>query len=152
MLPGRQYASRRHGCHGFDRRKTLHFGGRGRFPFPRHAEGESYRDLLYADKLKRTRVSILFFEAELDHFTDALHESIQVPGLSVAAVEGRNRRDVIAFFVLLDEDSEFSLSFQLHGLFREFTTRRQRKRTMPCESPPPQDVVSPSLRYVVALV
>lgn len=71
-----------------------------------------------ADEFKRTRISILFFEAQLDHFTGALHERVQVLGLRMAAVEGGNRCNEVAFFILLDENREFSLLLQVDVLFR----------------------------------
>ena len=83
----------------------------------RRGEDESYGDLLDANKFEGAWVAILFFQAKLDHFAGALHQSVEVFGLSVAAVKGRNGGDVIAFLVLLDQHCEFPLLLHASGLF-----------------------------------
>jgi hypothetical protein len=53
------------------------------------------------------------FQAKLDHFPDTFHQRVQISGLGVAAFESRDGRHIIAIFVALDKDREFSRLF--HG-------------------------------------
>jgi hypothetical protein len=52
------------------------------------------------------------FEAEIDDFAGALHESIECFGLSVATTKTGNGGDVTAFLVLFDQDGKFFLGFK----------------------------------------
>ena len=111
--------SERHGCPVFGRPKSRLFEGRGRYPFPARGEGESYRDLLDADQFEGALLTVLLFEAELDDLADALHQCVEVLGLSVTTVESRNCGDEVAFFVLLNQYREFPLGFQFNALSAE---------------------------------
>ena len=52
-------------------------------------------------------------QAQLDDLFNSLHESIEIPGLSVAPSQRGNGGHIIAFFVAFDHHSEFARS--LHG-------------------------------------
>ena len=64
-------------------------------------------------------LTVLLFEAELDHLADALHQCVEVLGLSVTTVKSRNCGDEVAFFVLLNQYRKFPLGFQLNALSAE---------------------------------
>jgi hypothetical protein len=76
---------------------------------------------LDANEFEGTRVSVLFFKAELNDFMDALHEGVKILGLGMAALKSGNHGYVVAFLILLNQDGEFSLLLQGKGLFEKFT-------------------------------
>jgi hypothetical protein len=51
-------------------------------------------------------------QTELNGFPNALHESIEIFGLSMAALQGRNGGDIITVFVPFNDNRE--LPFRLH--------------------------------------
>jgi hypothetical protein len=68
---------------------------------------------LDTDEFKGAWVAILLFQAKRYYFPDALHQSVEIPGLGVATVESGNGGDVVAFLVLLNQHGEFSLLLQV---------------------------------------
>ena len=68
------------------------------------------RDLLNADQFKAGSATVVF-QAKLDDFSDAFHECVQILSLGMAALESRDRRNVVAILIALDEDGEFSWLF-----------------------------------------
>jgi hypothetical protein len=65
---------------------------------------------LDAYEFQRSRFTpiIFFFQAQLDCFPGALHESVEVLCLRVATSQARDCRDVVARFVAFDDDREFA--------------------------------------------
>ena len=57
-------------------------------------------------------MALIFFQAEKDHFTHPPHQRIQAFRLRVAATETGNGRDEVTFFILLNQDREFSRRLQ----------------------------------------
>ncbi len=57
-------------------------------------------------------VAIFFFQAKLDDFSDPLHQRVEIFCLGMAALQRRNRADVIACLVALDQDGELSFGFR----------------------------------------
>jgi len=54
---------------------------------------------------------MVVLKAKLDHFTSPFHQCVQILSLSVAALENGNGRYVVAVFVTLNHDCEFSRGF-----------------------------------------
>jgi len=92
---------------------------RGRSHFPWRGEDASYGDLLDTDELERADVVVIVLQAELDHFADALHEDVKPLGLGVTTAKGRNCSDIVAVFILLDQDGEFSFWLHARTLLQE---------------------------------
>src|SRR5207245_6106838 len=82
--------------------------GRGLALFPWRGEDASYVDLLNADEFKRTDMIVSVFQAKCDDLTHSLHKGVEALGLRVTTAKCGNGGDEIAFFVLLDQYSEFS--------------------------------------------
>jgi hypothetical protein len=74
--------------------------------------------LLNSDEFEGTDVVVVPFQAEFDNLAHAFHEGVEAFGLGVTTAKGGNRGDEIAFFVLLDEHSEFSLGLHGNGLLK----------------------------------
>jgi len=53
-------------------------------------------------------LTVIIFQARLNHFARALHESVEVFRLRVATSQAGNCRDKIALFVALNDDREFA--------------------------------------------
>lgn len=68
-----------------------------------------HQQSLNTDEMGRLRHIALDFQAEIDCLSDAFHQSVERFGLRMTSAEFRNRRDVIARLVSLDDDAEFSL-------------------------------------------
>jgi hypothetical protein len=51
------------------------------------------------------------FDAKLDYLSNSFHERVQILGLGMAAGKGRHGGDIIAIFIPLDDDREFSRGF-----------------------------------------
>jgi hypothetical protein len=65
---------------------------------------------LDTDELER-RTDAAILQAKFNHLSNALHESVEVLGLSMATSQDRNGGDVIAVFILFDDHCELSLGF-----------------------------------------
>jgi hypothetical protein len=70
----------------------------------------SYRDLLNANEFKEGSAAI-FFQAELDRFSYAFHQRVQILSLSVTASESRNRGYVVSVLIAFDQNSKFTRRF-----------------------------------------
>jgi hypothetical protein len=71
-------------------------------------EAESYGDLLDTYELQWTDLTVIIFQAQLNHFARALHESVEVFRLGVATSQAGNCGNVTAVFVPLNNDREFA--------------------------------------------
>jgi len=71
-------------------------------------EGMSYVDLLNPNEFKRTDVIVRVFEAERNNLALTFHKGVETLGLGVTIATGENSGDKIAFFILVDQYSEFS--------------------------------------------
>ena len=79
----------------------------------------SYGDLLNPDEFERTDVIVSVFQAKCNDFTHTLHKGVETLGLGVTTAKGGNSGDEIAFFVLLDQYSEFSSGLHVSTLLQE---------------------------------
>ena len=68
----------------------------------------SYVDLLNPNEFKRTDVIVRVFEAERNNLALTFHKGVETLGLGVTIATGENSGDKIAFFILVDQYSEFS--------------------------------------------
>jgi len=73
----------------------------------------SYADLLNTHQFELCVHCLFTGETQLNRFADALHQGIESLCLSVAAVKGGYRGDVITLFVTFYDNGKFSLV--LHG-------------------------------------
>ena len=64
--------------------------------------------MLNAYELQGLGCAVIIFQAQLHDFSDALHEGIEILGLGVAAAQGGDSANVITFFVLLNDNGEFT--------------------------------------------
>jgi hypothetical protein len=67
----------------------------------------SYVDLLNPNEFRRTDVIVRVFQAERNNLALTFHKGVETLGLGVTTATGGNSGDKIAFFVLLDQYSEF---------------------------------------------
>jgi hypothetical protein len=72
-------------------------------------EDESYRNLLDANEFQWADLTVIIFQAQLNHFASALHESVEVLRLRVAASQAGDCRDVVAVFVPFNDHREFAM-------------------------------------------
>ena len=72
----------------------------------------------YKFELRRTAI---VFKTQLNYFSDAIHQSVEILRLSVAAFEGWNSGDEEALFIPLDDDREFARRFHREVLARAVT-------------------------------
>jgi hypothetical protein len=77
-----------------------------RVPSPSVGEGESYRNLLDADKFERWG-GLIVFQAKLNDFSHSFHESVEILGLRVATSQGRDGGNEVVLFVSLNNNGEF---------------------------------------------
>jgi len=66
-------------------------------------------DTLNADELQIIFGSAVLFKTQLSHLADSAVEFIERPRLRVAPRKRRDRGNIIAFFVLLDNDVKIAL-------------------------------------------
>lgn len=66
--------------------------------------------MLNANKFEGGSATVVL-QAERDDFTNALHQSVEVLGLSVAAFQDGDSGDIVAIFIAFDDDSKFSWFF-----------------------------------------
>ena len=59
----------------------------------------------------------VLLETQFDHFIYALHEGVEILGLSVTAGKGWNRGYIVAFFIPFDEHGELQRCFT-KGFYR----------------------------------
>ena len=98
------------------------FRGRELSLFPWRGEDASYVDLLNPDEFKRTDVIVSVFQAKCNNLTHTFHKGVEALGLGVTTAKGGNSGDEIAFFVLLDQYSEFSSGLHASTLLYEILT------------------------------
>jgi hypothetical protein len=94
--------------HGFERLENRFCREFVRLPCLSAGEAESYGDLLDTYEFQWTDLTVIIFQAQLNHFACALHESVEVFRLGVATSEAGNCGDVTAVFVPFNDDREFA--------------------------------------------
>jgi hypothetical protein len=94
--------------HGFERLENRFCREFVRLPCLSAGEAESYGDLLDTYEFQWTDLTVIIFQAQLNHFARALHESVEVFRLGVATSEAGNCGDVTAVFVPFNDDREFA--------------------------------------------
>jgi len=68
----------------------------------------SYVDLLNPNEFKRTDVIVRVFQAERNNLALTFHKGVETLGLGVTTATRENSGDKTAFFILVDQYSEFS--------------------------------------------
>ncbi len=80
----------------------------------------SYRNLLNAHKLKRSRFLTAILQTQFNHLAYALHEGVKIPSLGMTSPQSRHSGDVVALLVPLDQHRELA-----QGLHKDdFSTGR----------------------------
>jgi hypothetical protein len=78
--------------------------------------------LLNPNEFKRTYVIASTFQAKCSNLAHAFHKGVETLGLGVTTAKGGNSGDKIAFFILLDQYSEFSPGLHPSALLIEDLT------------------------------
>src|SRR5258708_5036169 len=74
----------------------------------------SYRNLLNAHKLKRSRFLTAILQTQFNHLAYALHEGVKIPSLGMTSPQSRHSGDIVALLVPLDQHRELA-----RGLHKE---------------------------------